>query len=131
MNAEAPPDQDRRGDGAGAGFRSARTRLPGSGAVASSARPHSTLFAKEGLPHRRVEEWKYTDLRALMRDAKPLAGRPTPRPRRAPRSAGAFSATSRRGGSFLSTARSLPELSDIAALEQGLTIRRSPRRWPR
>ena len=33
-------------------------------------------FAATGLPHRRVEEWKYTDLRALMRDAKPLAPRP-------------------------------------------------------
>ncbi|OYX75602.1 MAG: Fe-S cluster assembly protein SufD [Rhizobiales bacterium 32-66-11] len=26
-------------------------------------------FRENGLPHRRVEEWKYTDLRALMRDA--------------------------------------------------------------
>src|ERR1700745_4051699 len=33
-------------------------------------------FAAEGLPHRRVEDWKYTDLRALMREAKPLAGPP-------------------------------------------------------
>ena len=33
-------------------------------------------FAATGLPHRRVEEWKYTDLRALMREAKPLAPRP-------------------------------------------------------
>ena len=31
-------------------------------------------FDANGLPHRRVEEWKYTDLRALMREAKPLAG---------------------------------------------------------
>ena len=31
-----------------------------------------TLKSK-GLPTRRVEEWKYTDLRALMRDAFPLA----------------------------------------------------------
>ncbi|MGZ3410216.1 MAG: Fe-S cluster assembly protein SufD [Xanthobacteraceae bacterium] len=30
-------------------------------------------FERAGLPHRRVEQWKYTDLRALMRDAKPLA----------------------------------------------------------
>ena len=30
----------------------------------------------KGLPHRRVEEWKYTDLRALMREAKPLASAP-------------------------------------------------------
>ena len=31
---------------------------------------------QEGLPHRRIEDWKYTDLRALMRDAKPLASPP-------------------------------------------------------
>ena len=26
-----------------------------------------------GLPHRRIEDWKYTDLRMLMRDVLPLA----------------------------------------------------------
>ncbi|MBL8569915.1 MAG: Fe-S cluster assembly protein SufD [Phreatobacter sp.] len=30
-------------------------------------------FEASGLPHRRVEDWKYTDLRAMMREAKPLA----------------------------------------------------------
>lgn len=30
-------------------------------------------FARSGLPHRRVEEWKYTDLRARMREAFPPA----------------------------------------------------------
>src|SRR5262249_17802950 len=30
-------------------------------------------FDAAGLPHRRIEEWKYTDLRALIREAKPLA----------------------------------------------------------
>ena len=33
-------------------------------------------FEERGLPHRRVEEWKYTDLRALMRDMAPLAPPP-------------------------------------------------------
>ena len=28
-----------------------------------------------GLPHRRLEDWKYTDLRALMREVLPLARR--------------------------------------------------------
>jgi Fe-S cluster assembly protein SufD len=32
------------------------------------------LFASLGLPHRRVEEWKYTDLRTLMPEVHPLAG---------------------------------------------------------
>jgi Fe-S cluster assembly protein SufD len=31
-------------------------------------------FALRGLPHRRVEEWKYTDLRTLMPEVYPLAG---------------------------------------------------------
>lgn len=34
-------------------------------------------FTKDGLPHRRVEEWKYTDLRSLMRVAHPPAPRPS------------------------------------------------------
>lgn len=32
-------------------------------------------FEAAGLPHRRVEEYKYTDLRALVRSVPPLAGR--------------------------------------------------------
>src|SRR5215467_3518659 len=57
-------------------YASARARLPGDGAIAAQREAAFDLFAREGLPHRRVEEWKYTDLRALMRDAKPLAGVP-------------------------------------------------------
>ncbi len=34
-------------------------------------------FTEKGLPHRRVEAWHYTDLRALMRDAQPLAKAPS------------------------------------------------------
>ncbi|MFT0892491.1 Fe-S cluster assembly protein SufD [Pseudochelatococcus sp. G4_1912] len=34
-------------------------------------------FERDGLPTRRVEEWKYTDLRALMHEAAPLALRPS------------------------------------------------------
>jgi Fe-S cluster assembly protein SufD len=34
------------------------------------------MLRRPRLPHRRVEEWKYTDLRALMREAKPLAAPP-------------------------------------------------------
>ena len=31
-------------------------------------------FIMQGVPHRRVEEWKYTDLRALMPEVHPLSG---------------------------------------------------------
>src|SRR6478752_5666585 len=54
-------------------YAQVRTRLPGDGAIAAQRAAAFDVFAREGLPHRRVEEWKYTDLRALMRDAKPLA----------------------------------------------------------
>src|SRR4051794_3761902 len=54
-------------------WQAAKARLPGAGPLRAAA---FERFAKAGLPHRRVEEWKYTDLRALMRDAKPLAGQP-------------------------------------------------------
>ncbi|MEZ5788785.1 MAG: Fe-S cluster assembly protein SufD [Xanthobacteraceae bacterium] len=48
----------------------AKTRLAGPANLREAAFRH---FETAGLPNRRVEEWKYTDLRALMREAKPLA----------------------------------------------------------
>ena len=57
-------------------FAQARARLPGAGAIADQRAAAFDVFAREGLPHRRVEDWKYTDLRALMREAKPLASPP-------------------------------------------------------
>ena len=47
--------------------------LPGDMAVREGA---IASFAERGLPHRRVEEFKYTDLRTLVRDAAPFAERP-------------------------------------------------------
>jgi Fe-S cluster assembly protein SufD len=49
--------------------------LPGDVAVREQA---LAGFSERGLPHRRVEEFHYTDLRALMREAAPLAERPGP-----------------------------------------------------
>ena len=59
-----------------AAYAAARGKLPGKGAVAALRDDAFKRFDAKGLPHRRVEEWKYTDLRALMREAKPL-GRPS------------------------------------------------------
>ncbi len=47
--------------------------LAGSPAVAAARQTAFAAFAAAGLPHRRVEEWKYTDLRAAMKDAMPVA----------------------------------------------------------
>ncbi|MEP9350501.1 Fe-S cluster assembly protein SufD [Xanthobacter sp. KR7-225] len=47
---------------------------PISGRVGELRRAAAAAFAEHGLPTRRVEEWKYTDLRAAVREAAPLAG---------------------------------------------------------
>jgi len=55
-------------------FEAARSLLPGN--VESRAKAFE-VFNRNGLPHRRVEEFKYTDLRALMREAAPFAPKPS------------------------------------------------------
>jgi Fe-S cluster assembly protein SufD len=55
-------------------FESAKTALPGE---AESRAQAFEQFTQRGLPHRRVEEFKYTDLRALLREVAPFAGVPS------------------------------------------------------
>ncbi|MGX1163861.1 Fe-S cluster assembly protein SufD [Bradyrhizobium sp. USDA 372] len=57
-------------------FASAEGRLPGSPGVAAVRREAFETYERLGLPHRRIEEWKYTDLRALVGEMLPLAGAP-------------------------------------------------------
>jgi Fe-S cluster assembly protein SufD len=103
-------------------YAEARTRLPGDGAIAAQREAAFEVFAKAGLPHRRIEEWKYTDLRALMRDAKPLAAPPDAAAKARAKTAGGLlgDVETRRlvfvDGAFVA------ELSDIAGLESGLAI---------
>ena len=103
-------------------FAHARGSLPGDDAVAAQREAAFGLFAKEGLPHRRVEDWKYTDLRALMREAKPLAPPPDAAAKAGAKSAGALlgDVETRRlvfvDGAFVA------ELSDLANLEIGLSV---------
>lgn len=57
-------------------FASAEGRLPGSPGVAAVRREAFETYERLGLPHRRIEEWKYTDLRALVGEVLPLAATP-------------------------------------------------------
>jgi Fe-S cluster assembly protein SufD len=57
-------------------FDGSKARLPGNAAVAKWREDSFKIFSASGLPHRRVEAWHYTDLRALMRDALPVATPP-------------------------------------------------------
>ena len=57
-------------------FTIAQDRLPGTGKVADYRRQAFDAYERVGLPHRRIEDWKYTDLRVLMREVLPLAAAP-------------------------------------------------------
>jgi Fe-S cluster assembly protein SufD len=57
-------------------FTSAEGRLPGSPDVIAVRREAFETYERLGLPHRRIEEWKYTDLRALVGEVLPLAASP-------------------------------------------------------
>src|SRR5712671_601589 len=104
-------------------FAIVRDRLPGAGKVAEQRRLAFDAYERAGLPHRRIEDWKYTDLRALMREVLPLA-------------AAADAAALKRAGAALKLhaidgVRRLvlvdgafaPKLADAGKLEKGHTIR--------
>ncbi|MDR3468848.1 MAG: Fe-S cluster assembly protein SufD [Xanthobacteraceae bacterium] len=57
-------------------FAVARDRLPGAGPVAQARARAFEAFAQQGLPNRRIEQWKYTDLRAKLGEVAPLAPPP-------------------------------------------------------
>ena len=82
-----------------------------------------TLFAEAGLPSRRIESWHYTDLRGLVREALPPAPEPdaaTVAEARERLQAHEVPGAARivvLDGSFR------PELSDLAALPAGVTVR--------
>ena len=48
--------------------------LPGGPEAADLRARAFEAFERQGLPHRRIEEWKYTDLRTLIREAYALLG---------------------------------------------------------
>ena len=54
-------------------FEAVAARLPGGAAVADARKAAIGAFVGLGLPHRRLEEWKYTDLRAALKEVPPLA----------------------------------------------------------
>jgi Fe-S cluster assembly protein SufD len=58
-------------------YEQALPSLPGGMKTRARREAAFAAFRKHGLPHRRIEEWKYTDLRALVRKALPPAERPS------------------------------------------------------
>src|SRR5215471_11576867 len=121
MTAEITPIKTAAESGLAEAFAALRGRLA-DGAVTARRNAAFGRFEAQGLPHHRIEEWKYTDLRVLMRDAKPLAGAPDAHAKARAKSAGAvFAAIGARRIVFVDGAL-VPELSDLVALDPGLRI---------
>src|ERR1700689_5592216 len=103
-------------------FAIARDRLPGAGQVAEARQQAFEAYERAGLPHRRLEDWKYTDLRALMREVLPLAAMPDAaalqRAKKALKSVAAADACRL----VLVDGVLAPSLSDVAALESGVHV---------
>jgi Fe-S cluster assembly protein SufD len=101
-------------------FAIARDRLPG---AAVARRAAFEAYERTGLPNRRIEDWKYTDLRALMREVLPLA--PAPDAAALKGAAAALKLQAVRGARRLVLVDGVfaPKLSDLADLDKGLGIR--------
>jgi Fe-S cluster assembly protein SufD len=104
-------------------FAIAHARLPGAGPVADQRRQAFDAYEREGLPHRRIEDWKYTDLRALMREVLPLATAPDATALTRAGSALKLHAIEGVRRLVLVDGVFAPKLSDIANPEKGLSIR--------
>lgn len=103
-------------------FSDALGALPAVGVTRDLRAKALSDFIEKGLPHRRVEEWKYTDLRALIREMPPLARGADKAAIAEAKKAAVLAKIGAREITFVNGAF-VAELSDLKALEKGLTIR--------
>ena len=122
MNAEVAVVKTAAETALAQAFAQARDRLPGDDAIAARRDAAFDVFAKQGLPHRRIEEWKYTDLRALMREAKPLASPPDAAVKARAKNAGRMLGDLDARRLVLVDGAFVAELSDLRDLEAGLAV---------
>ncbi|WP_029003662.1 Fe-S cluster assembly protein SufD [Azorhizobium doebereinerae] len=122
MNAPVAALKTEAEQGLATAFAAAAPGLPGGAAVAAARAAAFDAFAQAGLPHRRLEAWKYTDLRRLMRDAKPLAPPPEAAAKAEAATAGAVIAGLGFRRLVVVDGVFAPDLSDLADLEPGLAI---------
>ncbi len=101
-------------------FEDLKDKLPGSGEIARGRDEAFALIAAAGLPNRRVEEWKYTDLRNAVREAAPLAERPADAAALVDKGR-AFAKADAVRLSF-ANGHLVAERSDLAALPAGVTV---------
>jgi Fe-S cluster assembly protein SufD len=104
-------------------FAIVQDRLPGAGKVADLRRQAFEAFERAGLPHRRIEDWKYTDLRVLMREVLPSAAAPDAAALKRAGTALKLHAIAGVRRVVLVDGVFAPKLSETADLEKGLSIR--------
>ena len=122
MNAEVRPMKTNAELALARIFAAANQALPGGCEVAATRAAAFESFVASGLPHRRVEAWKYTDLRSLMREAQPLAAPPDAAALVRAQAAGSTFADAGFRRLVVVDGAFAADLSDLAELEGGLTI---------
>lgn len=121
MNVEIRPIRTAAEDSLKCAFAGAKATLPGH-AIRTQRDTAFRAFESAGLPSRRVEQWKYTDLRAFMREVKPLAVPPDAKAKESAADAGRALAGVAARRIVLVNGRFAPEISDLADLEPGFSI---------
>jgi Fe-S cluster assembly protein SufD len=104
-------------------YTKSRLRLPGGSEITAARGAAFNHFVLAGLPHSRVEAWKYTDLRRLMKDAKPLAAAPDAQAKERALDAGRVLAGLGFRRLVIVDGAFEADMSDLAGLEAGLSIR--------
>lgn len=104
-------------------YLAARQALPGGDGIAAERSAAFDRFAAKGLPHSRVEAWKYTDLKRLMRDTKKLATPPDLIAKKRAKDIKTLFAGAGFRRLMIVDGTFVPNLSDLDDLESGLTIR--------
>jgi Fe-S cluster assembly protein SufD len=123
MNAEVRPMKTNAELALADIFAAAECGLPGDDSVKARRAGALHHFVKSGLPHRRVEAWKYTDLRTIMRDAHPLAAPPDAETKAKARNAGRTLADVRSRRLVIVDGAFAADLSNLDDLEAGVSIR--------
>nr|WP_024276337.1 MULTISPECIES: Fe-S cluster assembly protein SufD [unclassified Hyphomicrobium] len=122
MNAEVRPMKTAAEQTLAKLFVATQSSLAGGPEISACREQAFRNFEAKGLPHRHIESWKYTDLRAVMREAKGLAQAPnTDIRRRAADACKALASVGSRRLVFVNGAFAA-ELSDVEAIEPGLKI---------
>jgi Fe-S cluster assembly protein SufD len=123
MNAEVIPMKSNAELALAEAFTAAKGKLPGDGPVKALREAAFNRFDASGLPSWRAEQWHYTDLRTLLRDAKPLAGAPSEAAKQRAKDAGKLIGDMEARRVVFVDGVFAPDLSDLDNFSKGLTIR--------